>query len=278
MRVFVFWLIVLLPAFMAGASSAQAIRIGLSGPFSGGSSPMGESMRNGVRLAVAEINATGGIGGRPIELVERDDRANNDEGARIATELAQMKVAATIGIVNTGVGLASIDIYQGARIPLMIAVSTGPVLTRKYAPPASLANFIFRISPTLDLEARMVAEDLKKRSIARIALMADDTAYGDSGTAAFGEAARLAGLDLVSVQRFRIGDTDMRRQLQHARTAGAQAVVGWGIGPELAQLARGMAAMRWQVPLLGSWTLSMRNFINAAGSAGEGALMPQTFI
>lgn len=278
MRVLLPFLTALALACTASASSAQAIRIGLSGPFSGGSSPMGESMRNGVRLAVAEINAAGGIDGRLIELVERDDRSNNEEGARIATELTGMKVAATIGIVNTGVGLASIDIYQNARIPLMVAVATGPALTRKYAPPSSPANYIFRISPTLDLEARILAEDLKKRTWSRVALLADDTAYGDSGTIAFSEAARLAGLDLVTVQRFRIGDTDMRRQLQQARAAGAQAVVGWGIGPELAQLARGMAAMRWQAPLLGSWTLSMRNFINAAGSASEGALMPQTFI
>ncbi|MFM7760912.1 MAG: ABC transporter substrate-binding protein [Burkholderiaceae bacterium] len=141
----------------------QSIRIGLSGPLSGGSSPMGESMRNGIRLAVQEINAIGGIHGRTIELIERDDQANNELGAKIANELTRMKVAASIGIVNTGVGLASIDIYQQARIPLMIAVSTGPVLTRRYAPPAAPANYVFRVSPTLDLEARMLAADLKKK-------------------------------------------------------------------------------------------------------------------
>jgi len=254
------------------------IRIGLSGPFSGGSSPMGESMRNGVRLAVQEINAIGGIHGRSIELIERDDQANNELGAKIATELTRMKVAASIGIVNTGVGLASIDIYQQARIPLMIAVSTGPVLTRRYAPPAAAANFIFRVSPTLDLEARMLANDLKKRGISKCALLADETPYGDSGANAFAEAARQAGVELVTTQRFKIGDTDMSRQLKNARAAGAQAVVGWGIGPELAQVARGMTSMAWRVPFMGSWTLSMRNFIDAAGSAGEGALLPQTFI
>lgn len=258
--------------------SAQAIRIGLSGPFSGGSSPMGESMRNGVRLAVDEINAIGGIDGRQIELVERDDRADNAAGAQIAEELTRMKVVAAIGIVNTGVGLASIDAYQKARIPLMIAVSTSPALTRKFAPPAARANFIFRVSPTLDLEARMLAADLQKRGVARVALLADDTPYGDSGAAAFTASARAAGLDLVATQRFRIGEADMSRQLGAARSAGAQAVVAWGIGPELAQIARGMAALRWKVPVLGSWTLSMRNFIDAAGPAGEGAMMPQTFI
>ena len=261
-----------------GQANQSNIRIGLSGPFSGGSSPMGESMRNGVRLAVQEINAIGGIHGRSIELIERDDQANNELGAKIATELTRMKVAASIGIVNTGVGLASIDIYQQARIPLMIAVSTGPVLTRRYAPPAAAANFIFRVSPTLDLEARMLANDLKKRGISKCALLADETPYGDSGANAFAEAARQAGVELVTTQRFKIGDTDMSRQLKNARAAGAQAVVGWGIGPELAQVARGMTSMAWRVPFMGSWTLSMRNFIDAAGSAGEGALLPQTFI
>jgi len=268
----------LLMVAMVSPAHAQNIRIGLSGPFSGGSSPMGESMRNGIRLAVQEINAIGGINGRTIELIERDDQANNELGAKIATELTRMKVAASIGIVNTGVGLASIDIYQQARIPLMIAVSTGPVLTRRYAPPASNVNFIFRVSPTLDLEARILAADLKKRGIGKVALLADDTPYGDSGANAFAEAARQAAIELVTTQRFKIGDTDMTRQLKNARTAGAQAVVGWGIGPELAQIARGMMSTAWRVPFMGSWTLSMRNFIDAAGNAGEGSLLPQTFI
>ena len=263
---------------MTSPAHTQNIRIGLSGPFSGGSSPMGESMRNGIRLAVQEINDIGGINGRTIELIERDDQANNELGAKIATELTRMKVAASIGIVNTGVGLASIDVYQQARIPLMIAVSTGPVLTRRYAPPSSAVNFIFRVSPTLDLEARMLAADLKKRGISKVALLADDTPYGDSGANAFADASRQAAVELVTTQRFKIGETDMTRQLKSARAAGAQAVVGWGIGPELAQVARGMMNMTWRVPFMGSWTLSMRSFIDAAGSAGEGALLPQTFI
>ncbi len=268
----------LLSLIVALPSSAQTLRIGLTGPFSGGSSPMGESMRNGVRLAAEEINATGGIHGQAIELIERDDQASNEVGARIADELTRMKVAATIGIVNTGVGLASIDAYQKAKIPLMVAVSTGPALTRRYAPPASPVNFIFRVSPTLDLEAKILAADLKKRGIERVALLADDTPYGDSGAAAFADAVRHAGLTLVTVQRFKIGDNDMTRQLRSARSSGAQAIVSWGIGPELAQVARGVGALAWKVPFLGCWTLSMRNFIDAAGTAGEGALVPQTFI
>ena len=257
---------------------AQTLKIGLTGPFSGGSSPMGESMRNGVRLAVSEINGAGGIAGVPIELIERDDAANEVTGAKIAEELTHQQVVATIGIVNTGVGLASIDHYQRSKIPLIVAVSTGPVLTRKFAPPAASANFIFRVSPTLDLEARVLAADLRKKSLLRVALLADTTPYGDSGVQAFAEQARIAGLDLVAQLRFRIGETDMSGLIRRARAAGAQVVVAWGIGPELAAIARTMQSVGWRVPLMGSWTLSMRNFIDAAGAAGDGALMPQTFI
>ncbi len=271
-------LALLLPDAANAQAAPQTIRIGLSGPFTGGSSPMGESMRNGVRLAVDEINQVGGIHGRRIELIERDDQANIETGARIAKELVALRVTAAIGIVNTGVGLASIEHYQQAQIPLMVAVSTGPALTRKYAPPAAPANFIFRVSPTLDLEARIIAADLKRRQLLRVALLADQTPYGDSGVAAFTDAARAAGLMLASVHRFPIGATDMSLPLQRAQAAGAQALVAWGIGPELAAIARGMRSAGWRVPLTGSWTLSMRNFIDAAGPAAEGALMPQTFI
>jgi branched-chain amino acid transport system substrate-binding protein len=262
----------------ASFSFAQTVRIGLSGPFTGGSSPMGESMRNGVRLAVDEINSAGGIQGVPIELIERDDTANEKVGAKIAEELTRSRVVATIGIVNTGVGLASIDHYQRTRIPLVVAVSTGPMLTRKFAPPAAAANYVFRVSPTLDLEARVLAADLKKKSLTRVALLADNTAYGESGATAFAEQARLAGLDLVSQFRFKIGESDMSSLIKNARAAGAQAIVGWGIGPELAAIAKAMRAAGWRAPLMGSWTLSMRNFIDLAGAAGDGALMPQTFI
>ncbi len=263
---------------LAQAEDRSPIRIGVSGPFTGGSSPMGESMRNGIRIAVEEINNIGGVNGRKIELVERDDQANNDFGAKIADELTKMKVVATVGIVNTGVGLASIDAYQKAKIPLLIAVSTGTSLTRKYAPPAATENYIFRISPTLDLEAKVVVADLKRKGMQSVSILADMTAYGEAGLKAFQEQARAAGLEVTAEERFKIGDQDMSAQVRRAKASGAQALVVWGIGPELAAIARNKDALGWKAPMLGSWTFSMRNFTELSGKAGEGALMPQTFI
>jgi branched-chain amino acid transport system substrate-binding protein len=278
--------IVLLCALSAGISSshakeaaAETIKIGVSGPFTGGSAPMGESMRGGIRLAVEEINGFfGGFQGKKLELIERDDEAKNDVGARIANEFVQKKVVAAIGIVNTGVGLASIDFYQKAKIPLMIAVSTGTTLTTKFAPPAAAENYIFRSSPTLDLEAKVLANDLKVKHLSKVAILADATAYGAAGLKAFKEQSAEAGLTLTAEDRFNIGDKDMSMQVTHAKDSGAQAIIVWGIGPELAVIAKNKEAQGWKVPMLGSWTLSMDNFTQIAGKAGDGVQFPQTFV
>ncbi|MEB0133832.1 ABC transporter substrate-binding protein [Actimicrobium sp. CCC2.4] len=262
----------------AGIGPAPTIRIGLSGPFSGGSSALGESMRNGVRLAISEINQIGGIGGQQFELLERDDQATVPMGAKIADEFVREKVTAVIGIVNTGVGMASIDAYQKARLPLLVAVSTGTTLTRKFAPPLVPENYIFRISPTLDLEARALVLELKRRKVRAVSFLADATPYGDAGARAFREECRVGGITLLSDERFQVGDTDMHPQVSRAMQSGSQALVVWGIGPELAVIARNKMAAGWGVPMLGSWTFASRNFIDAAGPAGEGVLMPQTFI
>lgn len=265
------------PAYAQHADNA-VIKIGVSGPFTGGSSPMGESMRNGIRLAVTEINDIGGINGKKIELIERDDEAKSDIGAKIAQEFTQRKVVAAIGIVNTGVGLASIEAYQKAKIPLVVAVSTGTALTKKFAPPAAPDNYIFRVAPTLDLEAKVLVADLKRSGLTSVAILADSTAYGDAGLNTFKAHGKLAGLTLAAEERFNVGDQDISTQVRQAKASGAQALVVWGIGPELAVIAKNKEALAWKVPMLGSWTFSMRNFIDGSGKAGEGALMPQTFI
>jgi branched-chain amino acid transport system substrate-binding protein len=70
----------------------------------------------------------------------------------------------------------------------------------------------------------------------------------------------------------------MTAQLLKAKEAGAQAILTYAIGPELAQIANGMEKLGWKVPMIGSWTLSMGNFIDNAGKNSDGARMPQTFI
>jgi len=262
----------------ASAFAADPIKIGVDGPFTGGSSSMGVSMRDGVRLAADEINKSGGVLGRQILLVERDDEAKNERGAQIAQELINKeKVVAVVGYINTGVGLASERFFQDAKIPVMNNVATGSVLTHQFDDQPE--NYVFRNSANDSIQAPMIVEEaVTRRGFKKVAILADSTNYGQLGRADLEKALALKGIKPVAVEKFNIKDVDMTAQLLKAKEAGAEVVLTYGIGPELAQIANGMTKLGWKVPMIGSWTLSMANYIDNAGPGGEGARMPQTFI
>jgi branched-chain amino acid transport system substrate-binding protein len=258
--------------------AADPIKIGVSGPFTGGSAPMGVSMRDGVKLATKEINDKGGVLGRKLELIERDDEAKNERGVQIAQELINKdKVAATVGFINTGVSLASQRFYQEAKIPVINNVATGSIVTKQF--PDQPDNYIFRTSANDSIQTAMLVDEVVgKRKLTKVAILADSTNYGQLGREDLEKALEKKGIKAVAVEKYNIKDVDMTAQLLKSKQAGAQAVITYGIGPELAQIANGMEKLGWKVPMFGSWTLSMANFIDNAGKNGEGAMMPQTFI
>jgi branched-chain amino acid transport system substrate-binding protein len=267
-------------AIMATSAMAQdTIKIGLSGPFTGGSAAMGVSMRDGVKLAVTEINKAGGVLGKQIQLIERDDEAKNELGVQIAQELInKSQVVATVGFINTGVSLASQRFYQEAEIPVFNNVATGSIVTKQFLPPDHKANYIFRNSANDSIQSAMIAEAVKKAGYTKVAIIADSTNYGQLGKADLEKALGERGLKPVVVEKFNIGDTDMTAQALRAKEAGADVVLTYAIGPELAQTVNAIVKLGWKVPVMGSWTLSMASFIDSAGANSEGVLMPQTFI
>jgi len=258
--------------------AADPIKIGVAGPFTGGSSSMGVSMRDGVRLAIDEINKSGGVLGRQLVAVERDDEAKNERGVQIAQELINKeKVTATVGYINTGVALASQRFFQEAKIPVMNNVATGSVITHQFDKEPE--NYVFRNAAHDSIQAPMIVEEaITRRGFKKVAILADSTNYGQLGRQDLETALKTKGITPVAVEKFNIKDVDMTAQLLKAKEAGAEAVLTYGIGPELAQIANGMTKLGWKVPMVGSWTLSMANYIDNAGPGGEGARMPQTFI
>ncbi|MCC7226598.1 MAG: ABC transporter substrate-binding protein [Burkholderiaceae bacterium] len=264
---------------IAGSAAAQeTIKIGVIGPFTGGSSSMGVSMRDGVVLAAKEINANGGVLGKKIELVLRDDEAKNERGVEIAQEfINKTKVAATVGYINTGVALASQRFFQEAKIPVINNVATGTLITRQFEKEPE--NYIFRTSAADNIQAPMIVEEaVTRRGFKKVAILADSTAYGDLGRKDLTAALEAKGITPLVSEKFNIGDKDMTAQLLKAKEAGAEVILTYAIGPELAMIANGMAKIAWKKPMIGSWTLSMANFIDTAGKNGEGATMPQTFV
>ncbi len=279
----------LLATLLLGLSTplfaADSIKVAITGPFTGGSAPMGASMRDGAKLAIGEINAAGGItvAGKKlkIEIIERDDEAKNDRGALIAQELASMEgLSGVIGSVNTGVVIAGDKHLQEKGITKIITPAAGSASMTQWSKAGVADLSIFRFAAHDGIQSAMVVEEAINRKLTKVALLHDATNYGVSGRDDLLAQIKAQGnkLEVVATEKFNIGDKDMTAQLLKAKTGGAQAILIWGIGPELAAVANGMAKNGLNIPLIGGWTLSMSNYIDNAGKNGNGTLMPQTFI
>ena len=281
MRVLAF---ALMSALALPAFAAETVKLAITGPFTGGSAPMGASMRDGAKLAIAEINAGGGIpvgnAKLKIEVVERDDEAKNERGALIAQELASMPdLSGVIGSVNTGVVMAGDRHLQEKGITKLITPAAGSASMTQWLGKAQDLP-IFRFAAHDAIQAAMVVEEAINRKFTKVAILHDATNYGVSGRDDLQREIKKQGdkLQVVATEKFNLGDKDMTAQLLRAKSGGAQAILIWAIGPELAAVANGRAKVGMTAPLIGGWTLSMSNFIDNAGKNGNGALMPQTFI
>jgi branched-chain amino acid transport system substrate-binding protein len=264
-----------LGALAATAQTANTLKIGVIGPFTGPSSDFGVQMLQGIQLAAEEINAVGGYMGRHFELVVKDDQGNPDAGLKGSQELAAAGVVATLGFCNTGVAQKSLEIFQNAKLPLIIPCATGSPLTAKYPAPES---YIFRTSPRDAIQAPYVVEDIIRRGWSRVAIFADTTGYGDAGLKDVEAALAAKNLKAVHVARFALGVKDLRNELRAAREAGADVVFSYTVGVENAVIANGRKDLNWKVPQVGAWPLSFPFFINGAKEAAEGAMMAQSFI
>lgn len=258
------------------AQDAKPIRIGLIFPLTGGSQDMGNSARVGAQVAVDEINQVGGYLGRKLELVIRDDKADNDTGLKHAEELVlKEKVVATIGFCNTGVAMKALDTFQKNKSILMVTCATGTAITAKY-PPAE--SFVFRTSARDQLQTQFLVDEIVKRGLSKVALLVDTSGYGDAGLKDLEAALAKAGLKPAALERFKVGVTNLDEEMKRLKASGADALIGWTVGPEEGVLSAARVNAGWKVPQFGPWGLSHRSAFEVSQGKVDGAAMVQTVL
>ncbi len=259
------------------ALAAGPVRVGFICPQTGGSADFGRSARLGAELAIEEINEVGGMMGRPWQLVVRDDQAKPDVGRAMAEDLVlKEKVDFTVGFCNTGVALKSLDVFQDHKHLLLVPVATGSAITAKYPPQDS---YIFRASPRDSLQAEFLVEEVvDRRGLKKVALMGDKTGYGEGGLKDLEAFLAKRGVQAVYVGRFDLGVANLTAEVQAASAAGAEAIIAYSVGPELAVLASARAAARFNGPLLGPWPMSFKTVWDRSKGAVEGAMMVQSIV
>ncbi|OZI32552.1 amino acid ABC transporter substrate-binding protein [Bordetella genomosp. 10] len=259
----------MLAAALAGASAAALaddIKIGFNSDMSAtGSADFGISALAGARQAADELNAAGGVLGRKVVIVARDDVGAPPKAIQNTNELVDNeKVSAMIGGVNSGNMLAWLHIVQQKKIPTISPVATATDITARYAkqPP----NYIFRVSMRdRDQIALLAAYAARASKNGKVAIIADTTGYGQQGAKDAQEILALHKITPVANEKFGPKDTDMTSQLNKIKAAGADTLIVYALADSNAHVMRSLEKINYFPVTLASWANLSSPFLRIAG-------------
>lgn len=229
------------------AMAGEPIKIGVYGTFSG---PVGEALgkdgRNGAILAMEEINAAGGVLGRKIELVIRDDQLNPPKAVADVKDLVDNeKVVALVGPQTTGVAEATTAITNAKKIPHIITDASSCRVNDLFS--EFPENFVFRMGYSEVLQGTaMVQRAVEVRKFTKVALIHDISPHGQGGKKRIERAMELRGKKLVSVGTVNPKELDFSAQVKAAKDAGAEAVFIFTYGPEAIKIMKALEAIHWK--------------------------------
>lgn len=223
------------------------IRIGYFGDLSGPTLNFGKSALNGVLMAVDELNRTGGINGRKLDVVIEDDRGSPERAASLITKLiTQDKVLAVIAGGASGPSLAAAPRAQAAKVPLISPSSTDPAVTRT-------GDFIFRVcfidAFQGEVMARFATNELKAR---KAAIMVDfNNPYSRGLSEFFENSFKELGGEIVSKQSYAQGDPDYKGQLSTLAAAEPDVIYVPGYYGDVGLIVKQARQLGLEQPLLG---------------------------
>jgi branched-chain amino acid transport system substrate-binding protein len=249
-----------------GERAANSIAIGHVASMTGDTATFGRSADQGMRMAFEEINAAGGVLGKPLELVTEDDRSVTEEARTAAQKLLQRDhVVALLGEVASSRSLAAAPEAQRAKVPMISPGSTNPKVTEA-------GDYIFRacfIDPFQGaVMARFADQELHAKRLAILFDFKQDYSVGLADF--FRQTVKKNGGEIVADERYTSGDIEFRAQLTTIRAANPDAIFVPGYYTELGLIAKQARELGISVPLLGGDGWDSEKTLEIGGDAVEG--------
>ena len=250
------------------AAHADSIKIGFNAPLTGFAAADGNSARIGAELAVEQVNAAGGIGGKQIELVVYDDQASPKESAPLAVKLiTQDNVTAGISGSYSGATRAAATIYQENGVPYISAYAVHPDITRA-------GDFVFRTSFVGEVQgragAKLIGEMMGHQRVVMITLNND---FGKSLANGFKEKAADFGIDIVNEYEYSIKDREFGAIVSKVKSDAPDAIYASGYFFTAGPLVRQLRAGGIEAPVIGQEGYDSQKFIEIAGPDAEGVII-----
>lgn len=249
-------------------AAPSTIKIGGLFSVTGPPSFLGEPERNTAKMVVDEINAKGGINGTRLELVVYDTQGDATKAVQAVNRLIKEdKVVAIIGPSTTGESMAVIPVAEKERVPL-ISCAAGSKITDP------VKKWVFKTAQNDGLAVAKIFEHMNRKKINKVALLTVSDGFGSSGREQLKANAARFGIQIVVDDTYGPKDTDMTSQLTKIRGSQAQAIICWGTNPGPAVIAKNVKQLGIKLPLFMSHGVSSKKFIELAGEAAEGIILP----
>jgi branched-chain amino acid transport system substrate-binding protein len=202
---------------LAGTAQAQdTIKIGVTQPLTGAFAASGNYVTQGAKIAEEEINKAGGVLGKKIELIVEDNKSNPTEAVATAEKLiVRDKVPVMMGAWSSTLTLAVMPKLEEYKVPMVVETSSSGKITVSGNP------YIFRISPTSEMEAKAFSPLFKSMGIKKAAFLATNNDFGLGASKEFSEAGKANGAEIVAMETMDPKATDFSAQLTKIKTSGA---------------------------------------------------------
>jgi branched-chain amino acid transport system substrate-binding protein len=270
------WLIfgLSLPALLCTGCKQKkdTVRIGFFGPLTGPTAQAGQALRNGARIAVEQINQKGGLLGKPLELIEYDDRSSPEQAVKAVTKLVQInKVTAIVGSLHSGNILAAAPVLEQYKIP-MVGAGTSPTWLQKGY------KYLFRAVGNSALSVKQLALYASKTGLKRISVIHGNDEYGGVGAKLFIEDAGRQGLQILANESFTHGDRDFTGQFARMLRSEPDAVFVWALGDDLGALTKQLRQTGYKGPILGAEGYTLPQVLEIAGDSANNVILAAQYL
>jgi branched-chain amino acid transport system substrate-binding protein len=260
------WIIATLA--IAAADDARAeIPVGFSAPLTGPHAWVGEPHLAGTELAVADLNAKGGILGEPLKLILVDDGCNAELAPLAAEKLVSEGIAVAFGATCSGAAIPASEVYRRAGMLMIEAGATNPRLTEESD------GHVFRTVGRDDRQGAIAGDYLATRwSDSKIAIVHDGSAYGQGLAEEVKKRVNQRGINEALFATYQPEALDYSDLLDQLRTASIEVLYLGGYSPDAGLIIRQARDRGYGVQLVAGDSLSTGEFWLVAGRAGQGTL------
>ncbi len=248
------------------------IPIGEFASLTGTTASFGVSSHNGTVMAIDEINAAGGLFGKPIRLITEDDQSKAGEAATVVKKLISRDgIVALLGEVASSRSLEAAPICQQASIPMVSPASTNPKVTEQ-------GDFVFRVCFIDPFQGTVLSKFSLNKGWKKIAILTDVKQDYSVGLSEFFKAHFVAnGGLIVNEQSYSSGDKDFKAQLTAIKASAPDAIVASGYYTEAGLIALQARELQLNVPLLGGDGWDSPSLVEVGGKAVEGCFFSNHF-